>query len=101
MLMTVVRPLLQPLPLALLVLLWLLVRLWRRCPEARRPLRRVFAAWVVVWMLGTPLAAWLALASVERRQPPPDLPELPQADAIVILGSAIVPIQPLPGRTAL
>lgn len=89
--------LVQPLPLALLLTALGTLLLW----YGRRVSGAVLVGIAVagLYLLATPLVSDLLVGSLERRFPPPAFEELPNADAIVVLGGGIQPAAP-PRRAA-
>ncbi len=66
--------------------------------------RRIGAAIIVgasagLWLASTPVVAEWALGTLERRNPPRAISELPNADVAIVLGGALG--QPVPPRKAL
>lgn len=84
--------LVQPLPLAL-VLVVLGAFLLRR-DRPRLGIACVGIAVAGLYLLATPLVSDLLVGSLERRFPPPAMDELPNTDAIVVLGGGIDPVAP-------
>lgn len=89
--------LVQPLPLALLLTVLGALLLW----HGRRVSGAVLVGIAVagLYLLATPIVSDLLVGSLERRFPPPAMDEVPQADAIAVLGGGIQPIAP-PRRSA-
>ncbi|TJY59916.1 YdcF family protein [Sinimarinibacterium sp. CAU 1509] len=83
--------LLQPLGAALLALLFALL-LWRRRVGLARGLTGAALVWLWLWSM--PWASEALRASLEQRYPMRAPDDLPQADAIVLLGGGIEPAAP-------
>jgi uncharacterized SAM-binding protein YcdF (DUF218 family) len=82
----------SPLPLALLVLVVAFVLLARdRTRAARRWLAAGIAA---LWIASLPVVSFHAIRSLEAPFPPVPVADVPQADAIVLLGGAVAPPHP-------
>jgi uncharacterized SAM-binding protein YcdF (DUF218 family) len=79
---------LTPMVLLHLAILLGLVRLWRKQKEGRRRLVWVAVPFVLLTLLHSPPAAYLALRSLEGRYPPSDRVP-PDAGAIVVLSGAV------------
>jgi len=82
--------LLYPLSLALLMLL-VAVALWRRRAQLARVLATGALGWL--WLWSTPWLAERAAVSLERIHPPVLASDLPNVDAIVLLGGLLTPSQ--------
>lgn len=82
--------LLYPLSLVLLMLSVALL-LWRRRARLARALGGAALAWL--WLWSTPWIAERAAATLERAHPPVVAADLPQAEAIVLLGGLLTPSQ--------
>lgn len=88
--------LLSPLPLALAgaMLAWLLI--W----QAQKRLGLILAALCLtcLWLVSTPWMAWRLALRLEQQYPPVPVAETPAADAMLVLGGALVaevpPLQP-------
>src|SRR5690606_24386919 len=83
--------LLYPLSLVLLMLLATLL-LWRRRARLARILATTALTWL--WLWSTPWIAERAAATLEATHPPVLATDLPNADAIVLLGGLLTPAQP-------
>ena len=81
---------LTPMALLHLAVLLAIVRLWRKQKECRRRLRWVAVPFLLLTLLNSPPAAYLALGSLEWPYPPSD--EVPRdAGAIVVLAGSVRP----------
>ena len=83
------------LPVGIVLLLGLAALLALACKRQRLCGALLGTALLWLWMCSTPLASALLIGPIIGQHPPKRLAELPNADAIVVLGSAVLPANEL------
>ena len=76
-------------PLGLVILLSVTGVMLCALRRRRAGVALIAGATVLLWMASTPLAARLALGSLERLHPPLALDDIPPADVAIVLGGAV------------